>query len=338
MQLTRLTIENLRAIERFDVDLADVGGFPRRRLVLLGANGSGKSTILDAVAHAFQVLSGEDLGAKLLGARDIRGHAATPEEAERAGTMQLEAYLPELEEVRVDPPRVRGGVLEFTVGSDLDRLLFAHGPVTVGVPSEFRDDVRALLRNPRPPCVLLPANRGALEDDEQQGGLLVQDVTSFDARRGCLAKGRARFAPLAARLAYAYLGGESADPQGKVRRMWKVLERYVPELPRPTGVKGLHLWFRNGDGSEVPLSALSDGERAILLLFGELALRAPEHGVILIDDVEQYLHPRWQLAALEGLPALVPTAQFVFATQAPYVAACAPDDVVEVGDWKRHGE
>ena len=41
MKLTRLTIENLRAIEQFDLDLTDPTGGPRSRIVLLGANGAG---------------------------------------------------------------------------------------------------------------------------------------------------------------------------------------------------------------------------------------------------------------------------------------------------------
>jgi predicted ATP-binding protein involved in virulence len=120
--------------------------------------------------------------------------------------------------------------------------------------------------------------------------------------------------------------------------MWKVLDKYVPELPRPVDVRGLSLWFETADGAVVPLSALSDGERAILLIFGEIALRAPRNGVVLIDEVEQHLHPRWQRAVLDGLPALVPSAQIFITTQSPYVAACAPDDTIVVGDWKNRGE
>jgi len=47
MQLTRILLENLRARKRFAVDLSEAGGRPRRQVVFLGANGSGKTTILD---------------------------------------------------------------------------------------------------------------------------------------------------------------------------------------------------------------------------------------------------------------------------------------------------
>ena len=84
---------------------------------------------------------------------------------------------------------------------------------------------------------------------------------------------------------------------------------------------------------------LDEGERAVLLIFGELAIRSPKGGgLVLIDELEQHLHPRWQRAALGALVALLPSAQFIFTTQSPYLAACAPDDVVELGDWTRDGE
>jgi predicted ATPase len=157
------------------------------------------------------------------------------------------------------------------------------------------------------------------------------------ARRGCLSSGSARFSSVAARLALAF-SSTRADPEGRVARMWKVLEKYVPNLPRPVDVNGLTLRFRNGDGSVVPLRALSHGERSLLLLFGELALRDPREGVVLIDELEQHLHPRWQRETLAALTSLLPDAQFIITTQAPYLAACAPDDTLKIGDWKLHGE
>lgn len=104
------------------------------------------------------------------------------------------------------------------------------------------------------------------------------------------------------------------------------------------GIEGLSLRFKTQDGAFVALRALSDGQRALLLVFGEIALRAPQHGVVLIDEVEQHLHPRWQRIIPEALTALVPTAQFILTTQSPYLAAAFPDDRLELGDWKSHGE
>ena len=330
MQLNRILIENVRAIERIEVDLSQ-GQSPRQRVVFLGPNGSGKTTILDALAHVFQILGGKELGARPLDAGDVRSKpvaAPDPDAPAPQGKVTVEAVLIDDERrSRFLPDRAE---LVFPVGGQLGEVF----PSQVLGPEEVLDRVRAALLAARPPCTLLPASRGALE----HGDISFQEVAAFDPRANCLSKKPQRFASLAARLTLAYLGGRKADPDGAIARMWKALDKYLPHMPRPVDVKGLELWFENGDGSVVPLSALSDGERAVLLLFGEIALRAPHLGVVMIDEIEQHLHPRWQRDVLDALFALVPRTQMIITTQSPYVAACAPEDTLVVGDWKGHGE
>ena len=187
---------------------------------------------------------------------------------------------------------------------------------------------------PRAFCCLPIAVSSEPSDD-----LTLREIRAFDPRRGCLSRARRRFAPIAALLAFASVAKDGEEARS-VERMWKVLKKYFPALPQPIAhADGLVLRFRNERGASVPLTALSEGERAIFLIFGELAVRSPKAGgLVLIDELEQHLHPRWQRAALEALVALLPTAQFIFTTQSPYLAACAPDDVLELGDWKRDGE
>lgn len=341
MQITRLKITGLRAIRELRLNLETEPGTkePRRRCILLGANGAGKTTILDAIAHVIQELGPETLGASKLGPGDVGippqglgpgGLGASPQ-----ARIQLYASLADEERETVRPffPSVS---------------VSARGLVSVSVPAPkgvrtsrdsesapFSEAVRALFREIKdPPAVLLQADRGGLEPSNAS----VNNVMHFDPREGCLANGRDRFAPLAARLALAAVAARF-DPDGTVARMWKVLRKYFPELPRPVEHgAGLGLWFNSRNGSMVPLSKLSDGERAILLIFGELSLRNPRFGVVLIDEIEQHLHPRWQRAILDALTALLPFAQFMLTTQSPYLAAVAPDDVVKIGDWDEQGE
>jgi predicted ATPase len=404
MQITRLSLANVRAVRLIDLDFSTADGEPRRRMVLLGANGAGKTTLLDAIAHAFQALDGstDGLGAKVLGAGDVRDIPPSFDlpEAPRTGEIRVAATFLDRERRRLRLLRgstpssgdlvVRlggtwsdlweGGVSESSKAArkapessgtapatsppgapavsrtanapeaavqeqsalnllrDLERHLLVrpqHRPRGSSLiePDPFADAARTILQEARPPCVLLAADRGVLEFRDD---LPVRDVLLFDPRKGCLSKDRARFASLAVRLALAW-NNERNDPGGAAARMWKVLAKYFPELPKPVHVDGLMFWLRNRDGLVVPLTSLSDGERAILLIFAEVAFRAPEEGVILIDEIEQHLHPRWQRAVLEGLAALVPTAQIIVTSQSPYIAAAAPDDVLKIGDWDRDG-
>ncbi|HVG62040.1 MAG TPA: AAA family ATPase [Hyalangium sp.] len=343
MQLLRLKIENLRSIQHLDLDLAMAPDSPRRRLVLLGANGAGKSTLLDAVAYVFQAVGSDtkDLGATELSAGDVRSVGEPRLEANAPpprGLIELQAFLTPEERrgiVSYYPEAPHSGELRFTVGGGLlSRTMRSVGVFSIGETS-FEDAAHAALVEAKPPCVLLPADRGVLEPRED---LMLRDVTDFNPRQGALSRSRERFASLAARMALAYAGDKRLDQSQSVSRMWKVLEKYFPELPRPAGIEGLSIRFLTRDGASVGLGALSEGQRALLLVFGEIALRAPQHGVVLIDEVEQHLHPRWQRIIPEALTSLVPTAQFILTTQSPYLAASVPDDRLELGSWSDDGE
>jgi hypothetical protein len=192
---------------------------------------------------------------------------------------------------------------------------------------------RTAVAEQRPACLMFPADRGILTYNSD---VRIGQMAELDPRSDCLSRSRERFFALAPRLALAS-GATKSEEGRRVARMWKVVEKYFPEMPRVEGTDGLMLRFRNKGGALVRLNSLSDGERAVLLLLGELAFRAPKYGMVLIDEIEQHIHPRWQRQILQALLALVPSAQFVITTQSPYLAACAPDDVIKLGEWDSDG-
>jgi predicted ATP-binding protein involved in virulence len=92
----------------------------------------------------------------------------------------------------------------------------------------------------------------------------------------------------------------------------------------------LVLFFK--EGPELPFGMLSDGQRGIAALVGDLAMRAsrlnPQFGesvleetpgVVLIDEVDLYLHPKWQRTILGNLSYVFPKIQFVCTTHSPQV-------------------
>lgn len=75
---------------------------------------------------------------------------------------------------------------------------------------------------------------------------------------------------------------------------------------------------------------LSDGEKCTLALFGDLARRLslanpyldnPLHGtgIVLIDEVELHMHPKWQRKVLPTLSRVFPNIQFIVTTHSPQV-------------------
>ncbi len=116
-------------------------------------------------------------------------------------------------------------------------------------------------------------------------------------------------------------------------------------LPAGTSIEGADIdgkvWFNTPQG-RVPTIALSDGYRSILALAGDLIWRMiqafpnsekplEEQGVVLIDEIDIHLHPKWQRTIAGLLRKTFPNIQFIVATHSPIVAAGAGSDAVTYG-------
>lgn len=88
----------------------------------------------------------------------------------------------------------------------------------------------------------------------------------------------------------------------------------------------------------LPLSMLSDGVRSTLSMVMEMAFRcyllnphrgvdAPlyTNGIVLIDEVDLHLHPSWQINILNNLRKAFPKIQFIVTTHAPLVISQISD-------------
>ncbi len=110
------------------------------------------------------------------------------------------------------------------------------------------------------------------------------------------------------------------------------------------GVKGLRYdlkqksllvdWLPDVSGRRDPTAFenLSDGQRAVIGLVGDIARRmcllnpqlgrevtTKTAGVVLIDELDMHLHPRWQRIITQGLQAAFPALQFIVASHSPQV-------------------
>ena len=83
-------------------------------------------------------------------------------------------------------------------------------------------------------------------------------------------------------------------------------------------------------GQELIINQLSDGEKNLLAMVGDLARRLaianpemekPEQGsgVVLIDEIELHLHPKWQRMVIPALLRTFPNCQFIITTHSPQV-------------------
>ena len=81
-----------------------------------------------------------------------------------------------------------------------------------------------------------------------------------------------------------------------------------------------------------PFSNLSDGQRGMLAMVGDMAQKAARlnphlgravlqktPGVVLIDELDLHLHPRWQRRVIEDLRRTFPKVQFICSSHSPFL-------------------
>lgn len=92
-------------------------------------------------------------------------------------------------------------------------------------------------------------------------------------------------------------------------------------------------------GYPMSLKELSEGYRSIIIFVCDLLIKLSqfcaegydvfqEHGVVLIDEIDQHLHPRWQLTIVKKLRNLFPNIQFIMTTHSPVIVLGSSDDAV----------
>lgn len=90
--------------------------------------------------------------------------------------------------------------------------------------------------------------------------------------------------------------------------------------------------FRFANDQRLPFRKLSDGQRCLLALVGDIAQQAATlnphlgkrvlaetRGVVLIDELELHLHPTWQRRVIENLRTTFPRIQFFCTTNSPFL-------------------
>lgn len=87
---------------------------------------------------------------------------------------------------------------------------------------------------------------------------------------------------------------------------------------------------------EMPISKLSAGYQSLLWMIMDLAYRVcllnPElenksqiRGIVLIDEVDMHLHPKWQWNIIQALRTTFENVQFIIATHSPIVISATKD-------------
>jgi predicted ATP-binding protein involved in virulence len=95
-------------------------------------------------------------------------------------------------------------------------------------------------------------------------------------------------------------------------------------------------------GTVLDVRQLSDGERGILSMVLDLARRLSQanegasdpliegRAVVLIDEIDLHLHPKWQRQIVHNLRAAFPRCQFIATTHSPQVIGEVEHDRIQI--------
>ncbi|MEH6917609.1 AAA family ATPase, partial [Priestia megaterium] len=106
-------------------------------------------------------------------------------------------------------------------------------------------------------------------------------------------------------------------------QLLSLYERMV-ELEIDSCIKDI--WFLNRQGQGVPLSRMSSGEVTLLYRFLPLVLEMEDNSIVLIDEPETHLHPKWIQEFIKYLVELFQdyNSHFFIATHSPIIASDVP--------------
>lgn len=340
--LNSLRIENFRAIKRATVPLHP------QLTVLIGDNAAGKTTVLEAIAIGLQpfirpFLSPQKRGQEI-SASDFRVEAGGDllGSPYRSGeiTLTIDSSLGEIssryeiDDGFADRPRIKRA-LDRETGSWLESIL-ATGR-TAPILAYYRDNRGQFWGERGHFSRRVQSSRHAAYHLAFDNRVFFEEAVNWfeDAESAELRDQRE-------------YGSTFRDQRlSAVRR---AVEQLIPEvsdlrmLGRPPE---LSMTLR-GEGQEVRLltaGQLSSGFRTMLALAMDLGRRMADlnphldnptesPGVVLIDEIDLHLHPRWQQLVIKGLVEAFPNVQFIMSTHSPQVLTTLREENILKLRWE----
>lgn len=126
---------------------------------------------------------------------------------------------------------------------------------------------------------------------------------------------------------------DEEDSSPALTLVYEAIERMLPEIGSArysTKLRTLVLKYKNGERHT--FSELSDGYRNVVAIAADLAIKAamlnPQlaekalemtPGVVLIDELDLHLHPKWQRRIVDDLRRTFPLLQFICTTHSPFL-------------------
>lgn len=315
MKIANFSIQNYRCIKDLNVDCLDDKGEVRQWTVLLGENNSGKTNVLRALALLETVEHGFSVEAETTGERETKvlyAPLAVEHKDQIVGQddLSVKAYL-QSASGRKFPWLYTDQRVSAIPVDPADRLsVFAYGV------SRYPAHT-ALNERESKPYKTLFSTEARLSDLEEW--LLKLDYLSrmddeksqreghkrLDSVRGLL---KSDLFPEVLDVTFEASGG--TDSQVIVKFLTKDGTVRFDEL---------------GFGYQTSLTWLSDFCKRMFELYPDAENPLHEEAVVLVDEIDLHLHPKWQRDLVPTLSKIFPKVQFIVTTHSPHVLQSMED-------------
>jgi|SRR5690554_302346 len=322
--LTKLKLKDFRLFKDFSLD------FDKQLTVIIGNNGAGKTTILEAVAKCLSWVSARMLTATGKGSpiveHDIRNELNVSGVSEQQSYAEITSYF-DLSSDKFDltlakaregfSGRVGSNVQYSETLGEVYRLLGKNN--LVPLPFFAFYSVGRTLKNSSSksfPVAKMSSRFAGLNDGMVAGSNLDRFFSNYIVLHNL-----------------AEDSDNKSKHQAQLSLLNGLLENAVEgvsdfKVKRPAGHDAIYV--KHGQ-TEVEIWQLSDGQKVLLALVGDIALRLltlnagveepikNSHGIVLIDEVELHLHPKWQRQVIATLLEAFPKCQFIVTTHSPQI-------------------
>jgi predicted ATP-binding protein involved in virulence len=342
--VTQLALQNVKSfLGAHTLDLTDAEGRPARWTLILGDNGVGKTTLLECLAHLAPVFNSTDMPGRedpelFVEPRVAAAPNSVIDNLGRNGDIEFK-----IEATFAVHSRLNGGdVSEETVDT---WMAFSRkgGKSDNIVTSEWGKD-RKIVESKwnefskfREPLILAygagrhmgVGNLDFSKAPEATDSLLQGTVELFDAEE------------LLLQIDYASLQPRAVKAKRQRQVLLEMIAALLPEVqeaadikiypPTALGSQGKSgVYVRTSDG-EVRLRQLSFGYQTMMAWVADIGWRLfarysdsnrPLHepAIVLVDEIDLHLHPKWQRQIREKLTIHFPNVQFIATAHSPLMA------------------